>query len=281
VHAIIYLNKTMVEAAKARIAPLSSAMLFGRGVFTTVAIYRGAPFFWSEHWQRLEKDAQRLGIDCGGLNQRNVGEALKQLINVNGVEDGRARIILLSRGEEDRWKFKAAGARKTDILIMTDDRLRRRETGLTLAVSRFRANTGSPLVGVKSLNYLNQVLAMEEARERDFDEAVMLNERGEIVSATMANIFWVKDGTLHTPNLSSGAIGGVTRGAVIDLAAQHFIPLVEGVYELADLTEADEIFLTSTSLGIAIVTTFDFRQYSVATGSVAARLREAFMSLYQ
>ena len=107
----------------------------------------------------------------------------------------------------------------------------------------------------------------------------MLNERGEIVSATMANIFWVKDGTVHTPALSAGALAGITRGCVIKQASQHFIPLVEGVYEMQDLAEADEIFLTSAGLGVAIVTTFDFRTYSVSTGSVAALLREAFREL--
>jgi 4-amino-4-deoxychorismate lyase len=107
----------------------------------------------------------------------------------------------------------------------------------------------------------------------------MLNERSEVVSATMANIFWVKNGTIHTPALSTGATAGITRGCVINLAQQHFIPLIEGVYDMSDLTDADEIFLTSASLGVAIVTTFDFRTYSVAINSIAARLNEVFRAL--
>lgn len=122
-------------------------------------------------------------------------------------------------------------------------------------------------------------MAWEEAQAREFDEAVMLNERGEIVSATMSNIFWVKDGTVYTPTLSTGAMAGVMRAAVIELANKHFIPLIEGIHELSDLTEADEIFLTSAGLGVAIVTTFDFRRYSMVDGSVAVRLRDAFRDL--
>jgi 4-amino-4-deoxychorismate lyase len=95
----------------------------------------------------------------------------------------------------------------------------------------------------------------------------------------MANLFWVKDATIFTPTLSTGALAGVTRAKIIEVAAGHFIPLVEGVFELADLTDAEEIFLTSASLGLSIVTTFDFRQYSVATGSIAGRLREEFQKL--
>jgi len=269
----------MVEAAKARVAPVSAAMLYGRGVFTTVAIYGAEPFLWPKHWQRLAGHAGSLGIDVGGFSERSVGEALRKLVSVNRVGDGQARVILLARDGRDVWKVKGGNARKTDLLIMTSEQNKIREGGLTLAVSPYRFNTFSPLAGIKSLNYLDHLFSWEEAHIREFDEAVRLNERGEIVSATMANIFWVKEGKIYTPTLSTGALAGVTRAAVIDLAGKHFIPLLEGVYELADLTEADEIFLTSASLGVAIVTTFDFRQYSVTPESIATRLREALGKL--
>ena len=137
----------------------------------------------------------------------------------------------------------------------------------------------SPIAGIKSVNYLEHALCWEEARARDFDESVVLNERGEVVSATMANLFWVIDGTLHTPSLSTGAISGVTRARVLGLANELSIPHVEGVYELSHLSDADEIFLTSSGLGVAIVTTFDFHRYTVPVGSVALRLHEAFRQL--
>lgn len=280
-HAIIYLNKSMVEAAKARVAPVSSAMLYGRGAFTTVAIYHNQPFLWPDHWKRLADHAERLGISCAGLDETSVGVALQKLISVNRVSVGRARVILLARSSRHLWQANPPGPRKTDLLIMTGEPQRLPTSGVSLAVSPFRLNTFSPLTGIKSLNYLDHVLSWEEAHARDFDEAVMLNERGEIVSASMANIFWVKDGVVHTPVLSTGALAGITRNAVIKLASQHFIPLIEGVYEMPDLTEADEIFITSASLGLAIVTTFDFRTYSVAAGSVVATLREAFGKLTQ
>lgn len=278
-HPVIYLNKVMLEATKARVAPVSSAMLYGRGVFTTVAIYNGKPFQWPEHWQRLKDHAQKLSIDCAGENERNVGDALRKLVAVNQVDNGRARVILLARSGRDVWKTRSAGDRKTDLLIMTGEAQKISPVGLSLAVSPYRHNTLSPLAGIKSLNYLDEVLAWEEAQAREFDEAVRLNERGEIVSATMANIFWVHEGTIHTPALSTGTLAGVTRAAVIELATRKFIPVIEGVYELADLTEAEEIFLTSASYGVAPVTTFDFRQYSVVAGSVCARVLGGFRRL--
>src|SRR6185437_10946981 len=245
-HPVIYLNKTMVEATKARVAPVSSAMLYGRGVFTTLAIYNAQPFLWPRHWQRLTIHANRLDIDFTGCNEKNVGEALQKLISVNQVEWGRARVIMLARHGRDFWKTKAPGAKKTDLLIMTGDPQKVAPAGLSLAVSPYRVNTSSPTSGIKSLNYLDNVLAWEEAQSRDFDEAVVLNERGEIVSATTANLFWAKNGTLHTPNLSTGALAGITRECAIELANQHFIPIVDGIYEMQDLTDADEIFLTSS-----------------------------------
>jgi len=275
-HPVIYLNKSMVEATKARVAPVSSAMLYGRGVFTTVAIYNAQPFLWSKHWQRLAAHANKLDIDHTGCTEKNVGDALHKLIAINQVQEGRARVILLARSGRDIWKTKTPGAKKTDLLIMTGEPQKVAPTGLSLAVSPYRINTFSPTSGIKSLNYLDHVLSWEEAQSRDFDEAVVLNERGEIVSATTANLFWVRNGTLHTPNLSTGALAGITRECVIEIANKHFIPVLEGIYEMPDLTEADEIFLTSSSLGVAPVTTFDFRRYSVEgplTGTIAQTFR--------
>ena len=278
-HPVIYLNKVMLEATKARVAPVSSAMLYGRGVFTTVAIYDGKPFLWPKHWQRLSSHAEKLNVACAGLNERNVGEALRKLVSVNQVKSGRARVILLARSGRDVWRTKKESPRKTDLLIMTGEPQKVAAAGMSLAVSPYRVNTMSPLVGIRSLNYLEQVLSWEEAQARDFDEAAVLNERGEIVSATMANIFWFKDGTLHTPALSTGAIAGITRAAIIELAGKQFIPVIEGTYELAALADADEIFLTSASLGVAFVNAFDFRQYSVAGANICARLSDAFNDL--
>jgi branched-subunit amino acid aminotransferase/4-amino-4-deoxychorismate lyase len=275
-HPVIYLNKTMVEATKARVAPVSSAMLYGRGVFTTLAIYNSQPFLWSKHWQRLTTHAKKLDVDFTGCNENNVGDALQKLISVNQVKDGRARVIMLARHGRDIWKTKVPGAKKTDLLIMTGDPQKPAPAGLSLAVSPYRVNTFSPLSGIKSLNYLDHVLSWEEAQSRDFDEAVVLNERGEIVSATTANLFWARNGTLHTPGLNTGALAGVTRECVIDIASKHFVPLLEGVYEMTDLTEADEIFLTSSSLGVAAVTTFDFRRYSVDGGRITSMIAEAY-----
>src|ERR1044072_1935333 len=96
----------MVEATKARVAPVSSAMLYGRGVFTTLAIYDSKPFLWSKHWQRLSTDAEKLDIDLAGCTEKGVGEAMQKLVAVNEVKEGRARVIFLARSGRESWKTK-------------------------------------------------------------------------------------------------------------------------------------------------------------------------------
>jgi branched-subunit amino acid aminotransferase/4-amino-4-deoxychorismate lyase len=283
-HASIYLNEKIVLATDARIAPVSAAMLYGRGVFTTLAVYDGRPFQWPQHWQRLLDHSSRTGVDASEFEEQGVCAALCELVAANHVSDGRARITLLRRSLTDGpWKISedesTAGSRVTDLAIMTGDAHALAVDSLALTVSPYRVNSHSPLAGVKSVNYLDHILALEEARGRGFDEAVRLNERGEIVSATMANIFWVTGGKLHTPALQTGALAGTTRASIIALAHELSIPSLEGVYELSDLGDAHEIFLTSSGLCLAIATTFDFHQYTVPVGSIALRLREAFRQL--
>ncbi len=281
-HSRIIHNRRLLEAGRARLAALTPAALYGRGVFTTLAVHGGQPFLWPEHWARLMAHADRVKIDHSSFDEAETEALLLRLIEANNVREGRARITLLAgAGAESFWKLKDGQreAPETELLIMTGDVRAVAEDGLALTVSPYRVNTLSPLLGIKSVNYLEHILAWEEAQERDFHEAVVMNERGEVVSATVANIFWVKDGALHTPALQTGALAGTTRARVLALAEELSVPVVEGVNDLAHLGDADEIFLTSASLGIAIVTTFDFHRYTVPVGSVALRLREAFRQL--
>lgn len=278
-HSRIIYNNRLLDAAKARVSVVSPVSLYGRGVFTTLAIYDGKPFLWPAHWVRLLDHAGRAHVDHSEFDEESVRAALDELIEANEVKDGRARITLLASGDGGVWELKNPEGRKTEWLIITGEPHAAGEEGLAVTVSPFRLSTLSPLAGIKSVNYLDHVLAWEEARARDFDEAVMLNERGEIVGAAMANIFWVRDGKLHAPALSTGALSGTTRARVIELAGELSIPHVEGVYELSDLGDADEIFLTSAGHGVRIVTSFDFHRYTVAVGSIALRLREALRQL--
>jgi 4-amino-4-deoxychorismate lyase len=268
------------QLLSARAAHVEAVSLYGRGVFTTLAVHNHRPFLWPEHWARLTEHAARVGVQLSELDEASVRAALLRLIEANKVKEGRARLTLTVASEQGIWNVEAAAAnRKTNLLIMTGDTRTAPEEGLALTVSPYRISTHSPLTGIKSVNYLDHIIPLEEARGRDFDEAVAINERGEVVSAAVANIFWVTNGTIHTPALATGTLAGTTRACIMELAGELSIPLVEGVYDLSDLGDAAEIFLTSSGLGVSIVTTFDFHRYTVPVGSVALRLREAFRQL--
>lgn len=267
----------MTDASDARLPAVTAATLYGRGVFTTVAVHKGRAFLWDAHWSRLLAHAERAGVECD-YGDNETALMLARLIEANEIAEGRARVALLGRAVRGRWRYEGAEPRASDLLMMTSDPWPAPET-LALTVSPYRVNSCSPLAGVKAVGNLERVLSWEEARARDFDEAVTINERGEVVSATTANLFWVKHGTVHTPALASAAVAGTTRARVLELAADAAVPAVEGTYTLHELAEADEIFLTSSALGVALVTSFDYRTYTVPVGSVALRLREAFRQL--
>jgi branched-subunit amino acid aminotransferase/4-amino-4-deoxychorismate lyase len=270
-----------MEATKARLLAITAGSLYGRGVFTTLAIHGGRPFLWPQHWMRLMDHAERAGVDCQTFDEAGTRASLGRLIEANEVTEGRARVTLFGgASRRSIWEMEGARAgRGGELLLMTGAPRAVGEEGLALTVSPYRTNSFSPLAGIKSVNYLEHIISWEEARERDFDEALVLNERGEIVSATMSNLFWVMNGTLHTPALATGALAGITRSRIIALAAELSIPLVEGVFDLSHISDADEIFLTSSGLGVRIVTTFDFHSYTVPIASVTLRLREAYRQL--
>jgi 4-amino-4-deoxychorismate lyase len=272
-HQHVILNRRLLEASRARLHAVTSAALYGRGVFTTVAVHRTRPFLWDAHWARLLAHAERVGVECD-FGDNEAALMLARLVEANEVSEGRARVHLLARAVRGRWKMGSEG-RPSDLMMMTADAWPAPES-LALTVSPYRVNTCSPLVGVKTVNRLEQIMSWEEARARDFDEAVVCNERGEVACATTANLFWVRHGTVYTPALATGAVAGTTRARVIELAAELAIPLSEGAHTLHDMADADEVFLTSAALGVALVTTFDYHRYTVPVGSPALRLREAY-----
>jgi branched-chain amino acid aminotransferase len=276
-HSHVVFNYRVVEASRVRVPPVTSAALQGRGVFTTLAVRRGRPFAWERHWARLLEHADRARVDRRDFEGEEARAALLRLVEANHATEARARVMLLGRAARGAWALGAE--RATDLVIATADPRPSHEETMALTVSPYRLNTHSPLAGVKSVSCLEHVLAWEEARARDFDEAVVLNERGEVASATTANIFWVRHGTLHTPALTTGCVAGVVRGLILELAEELAVPHVEGAHDLAALGDADEIFLTSSSLGLRHVTAFDFHRYTVPLGSVALRLREALRQL--
>ena len=223
----------------------SSAALYSKGIFTTIAIYDGQPFVWEKHWRRLTSDAAIVGIDLSGYSEKRVRGALDEIIQHNGVRNGRARITIFDGSPGTIWP--ADMPRMTSLLIITDDK-RPVTDGLRLGISPYPINSRSPLTGLKSCNYLENMLAFEDAGNSGFHEAVRPNEKGEITSACMANIFWLLEERLYTPSLETGCLKGTTREFVLEN-----VECLELKANMEVLDQADAIFLTSAGIGIADV----------------------------
>ncbi len=228
-----------------RISAVSMAALYGKGVFTTIAIRESKPFLWEKHWQRINTNAEKLGIDLTEFSETTTRAAVDELINKNNVANGRVRVTFLDTSSSKIWPFESTA--NTSLLIMTGD-LRPVPANFKLTISPFPVNSRSPLAGVKSCNYLEQILALDEAKSRGFHEAIRVNENGKVTSGCMANVFWLKDDVLFTPSLATGCLAGTTREFVLEnLECRE----VEAGIE--DLDSADAIYLTSAGIGVISV----------------------------
>jgi branched-subunit amino acid aminotransferase/4-amino-4-deoxychorismate lyase len=272
---LIYHNGAIVDAADARIAVTSAGLVYGWGVFTNLRIYDGAIFALERHWERLTRHAQAMQM-LVPISIDDVRQALNHLITANSTVNGRVRITLL-KGDAGAWKI-AQGC-ESELLIFTSSEPARPNRALAITLSPYRLLSHGRLAGIKRTAMLENLLALEEARSRGFSEAVMLNERGEIVGAATANIFWVEGGQLFTPSLATGCIAGVTRALVHLVAERMRLHIVEGGFPVQSLLNASEAFLTSTTREITPVASFDIKRYDADQARFTRLIGREFQKL--
>lgn len=251
-HEFAVLNRRIIPAEKSFISAAAAAALYGKSVFTTVAVYDSKPFLWEKHWRRLKAHAEKVGVDLSAFSEEETKDSLLEIIAENNLNEARARLTFFDETPSRIWQ--AASTRKTSFSIQTAD-ARRVPENFRLTVSPFAVNSKSLLAGVKSGNYLENILTLDDAKSKNFDEAVRLNERGEIASAAMANVFWTKNGKIYTPDFETGCLAGTMR----ELICENF-SVAQTKANLAVLDEADEIFLTSAGIGVVQINEFQGRK---------------------
>jgi branched-subunit amino acid aminotransferase/4-amino-4-deoxychorismate lyase len=178
--------------------------------------------------------------------------ALQQIIAANSFTRGRARATFFDRRGGGQWPLK--NVPHSSLLITTADTILP-PVKFLVGVSSYQVNHHSPLTVVKSCCYLEVLRAKENAKTNGWSEAIRLNTDGEIVSGCMANVFWLRNGELHTPRLATGCLAGTTRAFVLEN-----IECIESIARLDELDEAEAIYLTSAGIGIARVTKFQGRE---------------------
>ncbi|HYM00081.1 MAG TPA: aminotransferase class IV [Blastocatellia bacterium] len=272
---LIYHNGRIIEASAASIRPTSAGLLYGWGVFTTLRIDSKRVFAFERYWQRLERHALVAGISLP-LQGYEAAAAVDQLIDSNGVCDGRARITV-AKSTAGTWSLPSN--LDSDFLIFTSSEQVRPSEDVAITISPYRTLSHGPLAGVKRVAMLENLLALEEARSRGFNEAVMFNERGEIVTATAANLFWSVSNQLFTPSLATGCVPGITRSYVLDIARKLSLTVEEGSFPVQRLLDANEVFLTSTVRGVVQAASFDVKEYPASTAWMGRVIAREFQKL--
>lgn len=239
-----------LEGQRLQSLPPLRSIFYGEGLFETFRWFHEGPRFWDLHMERMERGAELLGLHYPGPDV--LRSRVQSAVDDSGLEDGYVKLCLLSEGQGAFFR-SSAGTRV--MVVLRDYEAPIEEIRLTL--SPFKKPSHSPLVSIKSLNYLENILARREAAQRGFDEALMLNERGEIAEASSSNVFWLMEGVLFTPAVDCGILPGTTRGVVSMCAKDLGLELIEGYFPAKTLLEAEGVFLTNSLNAMVIVSELD------------------------
>ena len=258
----IFLNNQLVDAEDAKISVFDHGLLYGDGVFEGIRLYNKCIFKLEEHLYRLEMSAKALMLDMP-LDRESLTKAVCDTCKANGLENGYIRLVV-TRGVGNLG-LSIKNCNQPQIIIIADDiQLYPKEfyeKGLKIITVPTRRNNSAALPPmIKSLNYLNNILAKIEAQNLGYQEAIMLNDQGYIAECTGDNIFILKNNILYTPNIASGSLKGITREVVIEIAKELEIDLIETAITRYDTWIADEMFLTGTAAELIPIVEVDSRK---------------------
>ncbi|NPV30371.1 MAG: branched-chain-amino-acid transaminase [Firmicutes bacterium] len=258
---VIYLNGAFVDEEEAKISVFDHGLLYGDGVFEGIRAYSGRVFRLQEHIDRLYESAKSILLEIG-MPKEEMFEAVLETLRRNNLRDAYIRLVV-TRGRGDLGLDPRKCPKPTVFIIAAQIQLypeEMYENGLEVVTVPTRRNIVEGVnPRIKSLNYLNNVLAKIEANLAGVPEAIMLNNEGYVTECTGDNIFIIKKGEVITPPSFLGILEGVTRNAVLELAAKMGYKTAEKVFTRHDLFVADECFLTGTAAELIPVVKVDGR----------------------
>jgi branched-chain amino acid aminotransferase len=274
----IWMNGALVEPEAARVSVLDHGLLYGDGVFEGIRLYGGRVFRLHDHLARLATGAKALGLAIpGGVPALET--AVREACKAYGRPEGYVRLVV-TRGvgplgvDPTHCEAPQVFCVADRIALFSPEKQAR---GVDMITSSYR-KPGPDVLDprVKSLNYLNSVLAKQEAKRQGADEALVLNQRGLVAEASVANVFVVRGGKLLTPPCTDGALEGITRDSVLRIAARLGVEAAEASLGRHDFFAADEAFLTGTGARIVSVATLDGASIGRPERPITARLSAAF-----
>lgn len=280
----IHIDGQLFDEADAKISVFDHGLLYGDGVFEGIRFYNDRVFRLDEHIDRLYDSARAIHMEVPIAKQAMV-DAVLETIRANDLHDGYIRLII-TRGVGGLGLSPYRCEKASIIVIASTIALYDPEVyekGLKLVTCATRRPTHDTLSpAVKSLNYLSNVMAKIEALQASADEGVMLNTAGYVAECTGDNIFVVKNGIIYTPPVHAGALNGITRKVVIELARKRGYELVETEMSRYELYTADELFLTGTAAEVVPVRIYDERPIGNGEpGPVTRQLLTDFVEITQ
>ena len=275
----IYLNDRFVPKDEAVVSVFDHGFLYGDGVFETMRTYRGKILLLTDHLARLERSAAALGISLP-VSRERLADLVREALTQNQLQEAYLRVTV-SRGPGEIGLDPALCKAPTLVIIAKPfqpypDSFYTH--GVSVMIAKTRRNSPEAIPPhVKSLNYLNNILAKMEAKAAGAHEALLLNHRNEVTEGTTSNVFVVREGRLRTPAIDCGILAGLTRGVILELARDRGIETEEMRLTANDLYDADECFLTSTTQEVLPVTRVDGKMIENGRpGELTRRLHASF-----
>jgi branched-chain amino acid aminotransferase len=277
-HPLCWIDESIVPATEARVSVYDHGLLYGDGVFEGLRFYHGKTFLLDAHLQRLAASAHAIGLELP-YDTASIAAAIERLIASYGADDGYLRLVV-TRGPGALGIDPRKCGRPVMFIIADELKLLDADeigAGISLHVAQTRRLPARCLdPRIKSLNYLNNILARIEANRAGRDEALMLNLDGEISEGSVDNIFIVAGGVMRTPPLGDGLLAGITRAVIIDLARELDIRCEEVSLRLEDIYTAEECFLTGTGAELIPVARIGDHRLPVPAKPILPRLAQAF-----
>ena len=282
---MIYIDGQFYPEADAKVSVFDHGLLYGDGIFEGIRFYNGRVFKLDEHLERLWDSARALMLTIP-LSMEEMEVAVLETVRKNDLRDGYIR-LLVTRGKgnlglsPDRCPKASVIIIAASIQLYPEEAYERGLTVVTCATRRVAPGALSP--AVKSLNYLNNIMAKIEANLAQADEGLMLNEEGYVAECTGDNVFIVKRGEIFTPPIYAGSLRGITWQAVLDIAAELGLKVTVQQLTRYDLYTADEFFLTGTAAEVIAAVKLDNRPIGngrpgPVTNRIIARFRELTQS---
>ena len=248
----VHLNNKIIQASEAKVSVFDHGFLYGDGIYETIRVYDGVAFMLDEHLKRLFLSASLIGLNIT-KDFSEIKSAVYELLYANSLTNAYVRITF-SRGEGPIGLDPALCKEPTFVIMANEFKDYPKayyKDGLKVIISPVRRNLKEAIdTRIKSLNFLNNILAKIEAKNYDAYEAIMVNSQGYIAEGTICNIFFLKDEVLCTPSIECGILDGITRAIVIDLAIRNGIKVKEGEFKISDLFGASEVFITNTTMEV-------------------------------